>query len=133
MPILWTQRPGGPVLGYLNMKTEEAYFAWEGKATKIVGKELAEMSIIVRNTKGGPPGCPCNACPKAPPPQLVMLNEWADIRMGDPWPAQKTINKVLSTAPGESPDQSVALWYCHGEPVMGRVWNKNGKVGDRLG
>lgn len=60
-----------------------------------------------------------------------MLNEWMDIRMGDPWPAYKLIkaaDKTLDTVPGESPDQYVALWYVHGEPVMGRIWNNNGVV-----
>lgn len=54
-----------------------------------------------------------------------------DIRMGDPWPAYKLIkaaDKTLDTVPGESPDQYVALWYVHGEPVMGRIWNNNGVV-----
>lgn len=48
MPILWTDRPGGPLLGYLNMKTEEALFSQGGKAEKIVGKPLGEMEIIIR-------------------------------------------------------------------------------------
>ena len=61
-----------------------------------------------------------------------MLNEWTDIRMGDPWPTYKTIkagDKALDTAPGEAAEQHVALWYVHGEPVMGRIWNDKGKVG----
>lgn len=61
-----------------------------------------------------------------------MLNEWADLKMGDPWPTQfkpvKAANKTLSAAPGDPADQYVALWYMHGEPVMGRLWNDKGKV-----
>ena len=49
MPILWANRPGGPLLGYLDMQKEEAYFAQNGKAEKITGKPLADMLIIVRS------------------------------------------------------------------------------------
>lgn len=48
MPILWADRPGGPLLGYLNMKTEEAFFSHDGKAEKIVGKPLGDMLIVIR-------------------------------------------------------------------------------------
>ncbi|KIH42995.1 hypothetical protein ANCDUO_27013, partial [Ancylostoma duodenale] len=62
----------------------------------------------------------------------VMIDEWMDIRAGDPWPDRqlvKALDKTLdNTIPGENPDQYVALWYQAGEPVMGRVWNENGKV-----
>lgn len=68
-------RAGGPLLGYLDTKTEEAFFSHDGKAECITGKELAEMMIVVRNTQGGPIGCPCENCPKEPPAKLVMLNE----------------------------------------------------------
>lgn len=152
MPMLWNNRAGeeqckmmnksaeqqsfflfsgGPLLGFLDMKTEEAHFSANGKADRIVGKALGDMLIIVRNLRGGPIGCPCDRCQKEPPKQLLMLNEWADIRMGDPWPTYKTVkaaDKTLNAPPGESPEQMVALWYVHGEPVMGRIWNRNGKV-----
>nr|CAD2189244.1 unnamed protein product [Meloidogyne enterolobii] len=140
MPILWEGRTGGTLLGYLNMKTEEAFFSQGGKAECIVGKPLSEMKIIMRNLSGGPLGCVCNICFKAPPPPvpppLIMLNEWADIRMGDAWPTYKTIragDKTLNAAPGDSSEQHVALWYVHGEPVMGRIWNNNGKVAAAFG
>ena len=74
----------------------------------------------------------CAKCPKGPPPKLVMLNEWADIRFGDQWPTEfntiRADNRRLNTVEGEAPDQHVALWYVHGEPVMGRIWNNGGKV-----
>jgi hypothetical protein len=60
-----------------------------------------------------------------------MLNEWVDMKMGDPWPQFKPIkagDRTLKAAPGDPADQFVALWYVHGEPVMGRIWNNNGKV-----
>ncbi|EJW70041.1 hypothetical protein WUBG_19051, partial [Wuchereria bancrofti] len=56
------------------------------------------MYIIVRNIKGGPPGCECKKCyippppppkpeepppppPPGPPPPRIMRDEWMDIRM----------------------------------------------------
>src|SRR4051812_40542611 len=60
-----------------------------------------------------------------------MLNEWTDLRAGDAFPqlsAVRALDRSLNTLPGEASDQYVALWYQQGEPVMGRVWNDNGKV-----
>ncbi|KAK6038367.1 hypothetical protein COOONC_24129 [Cooperia oncophora] len=60
-----------------------------------------------------------------------MIDEWMDLRAGDPWPDRilvKALDKTLDTIPGENPDQYVALWYQAGEPVMGRIWNEGGKV-----
>jgi hypothetical protein len=48
MPILWSKRPGGPLLGYLDMKLEEAFFSANGKAEKVVGIPLSDMQIIMR-------------------------------------------------------------------------------------
>ncbi|KAK6751530.1 hypothetical protein RB195_003120 [Necator americanus] len=78
---------------------------------------------------------PCKICStrlSRPLPPRVMIDEWMDIRAGDPWPTRKLVkalDKTLdNTIPGENPDQYVALWYQAGEPVMGRVWNEGGKV-----
>jgi len=98
------------------------------------GKQLANMWIIVRNIKGGPPFCNCPTCPKVPPQSpksRQMVDEWIDIRAGDKFPSKllvKAGGKSLNTMAGEKPDQYVGLWYQHGEPVMGRVWNDRGKV-----
>ncbi|KAL6738313.1 hypothetical protein Aduo_011874 [Ancylostoma duodenale] len=141
-PILWKDRPEGALLGYVDNKTEIALFSCDGKVYEKKGGELSDMYIIMRNTVGGPPFCECAHCPKAPPPPSVpapgpppprvMIDEWMDIRAGDPWPDRqlvKALDKTLdNTIPGENPDQYVALWYQAGEPVMGRVWNENGKV-----
>lgn len=40
----------------------------------------------------------------------------------------QALDKPLDTLPGENKNQYVALWYQSGEPVMGRVWNDNGKI-----
>ncbi|KIH62372.1 hypothetical protein ANCDUO_07345 [Ancylostoma duodenale] len=75
--------------------------------------------------------CKCFTSGKKKLPPRVMLDEWMDIRAGDPWPDRalvKALDKTLDTVAGENPDQYVALWYQSGEPVMGRVWNEDGKV-----
>ncbi|KAK6746542.1 hypothetical protein RB195_000051 [Necator americanus] len=142
IPIFWKDRPEGPLLGYVDNKTEIALFSCDGAVYEKKGGELNDMYIVVRNTKGGPPFCECAHCPKAPPPPpvpppgppppRVMIDEWMDIRAGDPWPDRplvKALDKTLdNTIPGENPDQYVALWYQAGEPVMGRIWNEGGKV-----
>ncbi|VDN06646.1 unnamed protein product [Thelazia callipaeda] len=140
MPILWKDRPEGALLGYLDNKTELAHFSFQGKSVSMQGPPLGNMWIIVRNTRGGPPTCACKKCyrappptpPPGPPPPRVMLDEWIDLRAGDPWPSDKkllkALDKNLDTIPGENPAQYVALWYQQGEPVMGRIWNNNGKI-----
>ncbi|CAJ0961414.1 unnamed protein product, partial [Mesorhabditis belari] len=91
------------------------------------------MFVIARELKGGPPNCEGANCSKGPPRPVirVMLNEWADFRMGDPWLNKKLVKalgKALDSLPGESSEQYVALWYQCGEPVMGRIWNDGGKI-----
>ncbi|VDM69562.1 unnamed protein product [Strongylus vulgaris] len=152
-PILWKDRPEvgppkhdrnqntsilvqGALLGYVDNKTEIALFSCDGKVYAKTGGELSDMYIIMRNTLGGPPNCECATCkvappPPGPPPPKVMIDEWMDIRAGDPWPDRtlvKALDKTLDTIAGENPDQYVALWYQQGEPVMGRVWNEGGKI-----
>ena len=124
-PIFWANSPDGPILGYVDKKTEQAQFSVNGKVHNLAGeKALANMKIIMRNFVGGPPFCECANCPKppppppvpkpGPPPPRVMLNEWMDIRVGDAWPERnliKALDKTLDTVAGENPDQYVALWY----------------------
>jgi len=158
IPILWQERKEGPLLGDLELKTEIARFSHDKIAEELQGKVLDNMYIIVRELKGGPPECECKDCdyerrfckkcsilkdkttmkckcdvppPPPPPGPRVMLNAWADFKEGDPFPPSKAIRalfKSLVTLPGENPDQYVALWYQHGEPVMGRIWNNGGKI-----
>jgi len=150
LPIFWKDRAGGPLVGFLDNKTEEARFSHDGVAENLTGKALENMMIIVRNFKGGPPFCDCwqhgGSCPKppppppvpppGPPPPRVMINEWMDIRAGDPFPTKtlvKALGKTLDTVGGQNPDQYVALWYQQGEPIMGRIWNEGGKVAANFG
>jgi len=130
MPILWTDRPEGALLGYLDNKTEIAWFAHDKKVEQVTGNALSSMLILVRQLKGGPPTCSCSWCSEKPV-ERVMYNEWTDLRVGDDFPVGKAIralDRPLQTLPGEQSDQFVALWYQQGEPVMGRVWNDKGKV-----
>jgi len=132
IPILWQSRPQGPLLGDLHLNTEIARFSHDKVAEELQGTVLSDMYIIVRELKGGPPGCECPKCPKEPPKERIMLNSWNDLKEGDPFPTTlrpiRALNKSLNTLAGENPDQYVALWYQHGESVMGRVWNNGGKV-----
>ncbi|KAH7728839.1 P40 protein [Aphelenchoides avenae] len=52
-PILWTNRPQGALLGYLDNKTEIAHFSHDGVSEQITGTPLSDMLIIVRELKGG--------------------------------------------------------------------------------
>ncbi|KAI6232937.1 hypothetical protein M3Y99_00981300 [Aphelenchoides fujianensis] len=122
-PILWKNRKEGALLGYVDNKTEIAWFSHDKIAEQITGPALNDMYIIVRNLKGAPVGCDCSECSKGPPKPVVrvMLNEWADFRAGDPFPPAKCVRALfrsLNTLPGENPDQ----------PVMGRIWNEGGKI-----
>ncbi|CAO4371718.1 unnamed protein product [Caenorhabditis nigoni] len=130
-PIFW-KRAEGNLLGYVDNKTEEAWFSFNGKVIKQLGPQLNDMYIITRNCIGGPPSCTCAACGGQPRGPKVERDEWMDIREGDAWPTNKqlvrALDKSLDTLPGVAADQYVALWYMQGEPVMGRVWNEGGKI-----
>ncbi|CAP23527.1 Protein CBG03112 [Caenorhabditis briggsae] len=116
-PIFWKRKEGN-LLGYVDSKTEEAWFSFNGKVIKQVGPQLSDMHIITRNCIGGPPHCECDNCPKppppppipppGPPPPRVVHDEWIDIREGDPFPTRKLVqalDKSLDTLPGVNPDQ----------------------------
>uniref|UniRef100_A0A915EHZ6 Uncharacterized protein n=1 Tax=Ditylenchus dipsaci TaxID=166011 RepID=A0A915EHZ6_9BILA len=66
LSIMWNSRTEGPLLGYLDNKTEIAGFSHDKVAEQISGLNLNDMLIIVRELKGGPPGCDCADCPKTP-------------------------------------------------------------------
>lgn len=52
-PILWNNRPEGALLGYLDNKTEIAWFSHDKIAEQKTGSALSDMYIIVRELKGG--------------------------------------------------------------------------------
>lgn len=74
-----------------------ARFSHDGKVDEVSGSALANMLIIVRELKGGPPYCECEECKSEPPKPIVRvtLNEWADFRCGDPWPTSGTPVRAL--------------------------------------
>jgi len=127
MPILWTNRPEGAILGALDTQTEVATFPHDKIVTQKHGGELVDMLVIAREFTGGPPGCECPKCLQ----NVTRLEHkvWTDIRAGDAFPPKKLVralDRSINTLVGENPDQYVALWYIQGEPVFGRVWNANG-------
>jgi hypothetical protein len=62
----------------------------------------------------------------------MMFNEWVNLH---PFPTEaiKALYRSLDTVPRANIDHYVALWYQHGEPVMGRVWNDGGKIAAAFG
>ncbi|KAK6039432.1 hypothetical protein COOONC_23064 [Cooperia oncophora] len=59
--------------------------------------------------------------PPGPPPPRVMIDEWMDLRAGDPWPDRilvKALDKTLDTIPGENPDQYGLALGTLERPVM---------------
>lgn len=65
--------------------------------------------------------------------ERMLLDEWNEFEEDAEFPTDnfkpiRALFKPLITLPGENPNQYVALCYQHGEPLMGRVWNNNGKI-----
>ncbi|ETN70017.1 hypothetical protein NECAME_00965 [Necator americanus] len=132
VPIFWKEKA---VLGNYDIHEQKASFAVSDSFVEIANlSTLGEMSVLVRNTNGGPPECTCAQCSSdadhASKNQL-MVNDWGDFCCGNLWPADKPImralNRPLNTPRGPQ-DHFVALWYRHGKPLMGRAWNDDGKI-----
>uniref|UniRef100_A0A1I8ACM9 Ig-like domain-containing protein n=1 Tax=Steinernema glaseri TaxID=37863 RepID=A0A1I8ACM9_9BILA len=134
VPIFWPEKQS---LGNLDVEMKSAVFPSKDGVMHVTTDELASMQILMRNTQGGPPHCPCEVCvadrekSAATEAPRVMLSEWIDCREGDDFPVDKQViralGRPLKTVKGEQ-DQYVALWYRHGVPVMGRAWNHDGKI-----
>ena len=54
----------------------------------------------------------------------TLDDTWVDLRVGDKFPANAVAacGRPLKQDTGAGHSQYVALWYKHGEPIMGRVW-----------
>ncbi|EGT52176.1 hypothetical protein CAEBREN_08162 [Caenorhabditis brenneri] len=83
-PVFW-KRPEGNLLGYVDNKTEDAWFSFNGKVIKQTGPQLNDMYIITRNCVGGPPHCECAGCGGLPRKDVprVERDEWMNIREGE--------------------------------------------------
>ncbi|XGW23053.1 hypothetical protein V3C99_005359 [Haemonchus contortus] len=130
-PIFWKERS---VLGNYDIDSQKASFVDADKFSEVSDSAtLANMLVLVRNTGGGPPGCPCTQCmlENTATQKPLVVNDWGDFVCGSPWPVDKPImkalNRPLNTPKGEQ-EQFVSLWYRHGKPCMGRAWNSNGKI-----
>ncbi|VDN94169.1 unnamed protein product [Brugia pahangi] len=134
--IFWPQK----ALGTLNIEKKTATFVCAGQITSLAESELYDCLILVRNLRDRPPHCCCEQCMKIEALEkeaqssdhLLMVNEWADYRIGDTFPKTKSLIKALdrplNTLNGPQ-EQYVALWYHFGHAVMGRAWNDaNGKI-----
>jgi hypothetical protein len=53
MPILWTSRPRGALLGDYDMQSGVARFSYDKKAEEVKGDALDDMLIIARELVGG--------------------------------------------------------------------------------
>ncbi|KAI6228464.1 hypothetical protein M3Y95_00624900 [Aphelenchoides besseyi] len=67
----------------------------------------------------------------ATPSPTLKISEWADYKEGDEFPDSsqfiRALNRPLNTPNGQQ-TQFVALWYHHGHPLMGRVWNEDNQI-----
>lgn len=139
MPILWLKRKKGALLGDMDITEGIARFSTNDKVLQLKGERLDNMYIISREFTGSPPTCACTDCVKETskkPEELIMFNSWKDFRQDDPFPMARAVRalfKSLNTLPDENSDQYVALWYKHGEPIMGRAWNEKGKISASFG
>lgn len=120
-PVLMKGKDGTEYVGNLDMSKDEASISYGGKEEKKAGG-IQDLLIICRNLNSplGPP--------EKPKPKIIE-DQWRDVKEGDVFPetAVKALGRPLNTDMGPA-DQFVALWYKHGEPVMGRVWNQNGRI-----
>ncbi|OZC09401.1 hypothetical protein X798_03562 [Onchocerca flexuosa] len=133
--ILWPEK----ALGTLNIEKKTATFVYAEKIVSLAESELYDCLILMRNFRDRPPYCRCEECTKIDALEketyssdhLIMVNEWADYRIGDTFPKTKRLIKALdrplNTLNGPQ-EQYVALWYHFGQAIMGRAWNENNKI-----
>uniref|UniRef100_A0A7E4UPE7 Uncharacterized protein n=1 Tax=Panagrellus redivivus TaxID=6233 RepID=A0A7E4UPE7_PANRE len=130
--------PALQLLGNLDLEQKAACFAHGDHVLhSSEPTELSQFMILMRNVKDLPPHCNCDGCKelmerqKATPAPKVMINDWSDHREGDEFPTNKPIilalERPLKTPTGPE-EQYVALWYRHGNPIIGRALNKKGKI-----
>jgi len=118
-PILLQSPQHGTLLGNIDLRTEKTALGVGGK--EVTGGALESALVIVRNHVR--PDKPYNPTGE---------NLWVDIRIGDPFPAAavRGADRPLAMDDGTRVEHSVALWYKHGQPVMGRA--QGGPSGQRV-
>ena len=121
--VIMQNKEGQFMAGNLDLKTEEASISYNGKEEKVSGGPVQNMLVVCRNLR-----TPLWTPPDKPKPK-IMEDQWYDMKEGDSFPtnAVRALDRTLNTPLGPK-DVYVALWYKHGEPVMGHIWNDNGKI-----
>lgn len=90
---------------------------------------INELYTIVRDISAPPHTC-CTDKP-APPPVLEFFDVWSDVNEGDDFQRARYPVKALDRPlkyPGGPKDVYVGLWYKHGKPCAGAVFNEGGKI-----
>ncbi len=132
-PALMKLSNGQLAMGQIDLNTEIASASLNGKVETLNGKPVQDMLVIVRNLTD--PGRILNPFPDCPhakgscPP--LGDDGWVDLRVKlDKFPpcAVKALDRPLRQEDGSQQVQAVALWYKHGEPVMGKAY----EIGDQL-
>ncbi len=132
-PILMnSNKAAGTLVGNLDLSTEKASISWGGKEEAKLGG-VQEQLVICRNRRrpekkvwAEEQGEEDAEEAKRKKYSWGALEEdhWVDVRCKDPFPANafRALGRPLRLEDGTSADHFVALWYKHGEPVMGRCW-----------
>ncbi len=120
-PILMNTNSGQTLLGNIDLSSEKASISWEGKEQVVMGGPIQDLMVICRNHRR--------------PDKPSGEDQWVDVRIKDPFPAEavRAAGRPLKMDDGTSVEHCVALWYKHGEPVMGRCWKQGLQVAASFG
>jgi hypothetical protein len=113
-PVLMRSKNGQEYVGNLDLSSEVASICVDGKEEKISGGPVNNCQVLCRNWR-------------KPDWVKVMGDQWMDRNENSDFPAN-AYGVRLKMDDGSQVMQCVALWYKHGEPVMGRCWNQGGKL-----
>uniref|UniRef100_A0A7I4XTJ8 DUF2804 domain-containing protein n=1 Tax=Haemonchus contortus TaxID=6289 RepID=A0A7I4XTJ8_HAECO len=117
-PIFWKERS---VLGNYDIDSQKASFVDADKFSEVSDSAtLANMLVLVRNTGGGPPGCPCTQCmlENTATQKPLVVNDWGDFVCGSPWPVDNAGHEFTGHLVGsmqmlvELPATAVGFEYC---------------------
>jgi len=122
-PVLMVGTDGQTYCGNLDMNTETASVSYGGKAVTIT-TGIDKLMTIVRDLREP-------IVHVVPPVKLEYFDVWTDLKEGDDmararYPV-KALGRALNTPNGPR-EEFVALWYKHGKPCSGCIWNNAGKI-----
>ena len=118
--MLMKVKSGNNLVGNMDLTSETATVAENGKGESVAGGANATNLVVVRNHID--PGRKCGIPHKE--------NFWRDIRIHDDLPESSVMagGKKIDTGDGKMVEHYVALWYKNGEPVFGRAWTYKGNT-----